>query len=283
MNLTQAWFEGNQAEYGGAIAIDPLYDGTLEVSGAYFAHNIASQNGGAIRFAKSERSPRVTVANTLMHDNHAGMGGGALHFSPLGKSSDLIFNNITVFQNTVEGEGAGIWFEEPISNGAFLNSVVLANESGAYKRANKSDFKDALITGVWQVNGSGPEYRYEFTQIDEDGLKQYELDQPLFDDNDEPWLRLENSLDYVGRKGNEWRTLEELLAEPSDVADKWFDAWSDALPNIGSALKISAAKDEQSFTVSKGGKTLFVLEQKEAQLPAEIIPGDGVDFLKCRF
>lgn len=267
-NLNRSHFEHNQAPFGGAVAASARYNGEWVAEGVYFAHNHATEGAGGALYmapAQDQGRPRYTLVNTLLHKNHAQQGGAALHVDDINEGSELWLNNITVFHNTVAGEGAGLWVQQPLPNAVILNSVLLANESGAYKRANKYDFKEGSITGCWLLTEDTDEdalentFCYAFEKTGEPF--EYERESHLVDDEGKPWLRLADQLIYIGREGEEWRTLAEVA---DAVAEPWYEAWQETLPRFENAsLKVEKSEEEDnpSFTVRFNNSALFTLNE----------------------
>lgn len=169
LGLTQTWFENNAAEegVGGAISTDAYSNANIVVDSAYFTKNDALREkasepvlagyGGALFFAENATNIthsafriNVSIVNALLHDNFSTDKGAALHFSKLSDNSSVWLNNLTVFRNRTSGSGAGVWFEEPLKQANFFNSLVLANLAGSLKRAHRSDLDFESGDIVWE-------------------------------------------------------------------------------------------------------------------------------------
>jgi predicted outer membrane repeat protein len=121
LRMVDATFKGNSATSGGAVSADLRDGGSVEIVRALFADNTAQSNGGAIAienggallagsilernraregaaiYTQAPPQRATTVANTLVADNAAQLGGGALSGAP------LVLENSTVARNAATG------------------------------------------------------------------------------------------------------------------------------------------------------------------------------------
>src|SRR5690625_1839161 len=250
--LTQTQFSNNEAfdGVGGAIATDAYSNATVTADGAYFANNQANTQssddaadkyaglGGAIFFAEnatgianSAYRIEVKMVNTLFHDNESADKGAALHFSALSDTSKVLLNNLTVFRNRTAGSGAGVWFEEPLAQGYFMNSLALANMAESLKRAHRSDVKLDDNNAIWEcfedpemVEKDNAEqaitYCAKYVEVDGDDepedFKILSEPNPKDEDEEEQWFVFTGNdednlgLAEIGRFGKEWKRYEDL-------------------------------------------------------------------------
>ncbi len=117
-------FEGNEAEYGGAIASGT----TLSLTNAEFAYNTAYTDGGAIWSSKGtvNGSAGLTLTDSNLSNNYALENGGGIYLNA--NSTLLMKGNSSISDNYASGNGGGIY--------AGSNSSVELN--GTEVSANKA-------------------------------------------------------------------------------------------------------------------------------------------------
>jgi gliding motility-associated-like protein len=117
INISFSNFSGNTAANGGAIFTE---NGILNIAGAQFISNVASQGGGGIFLINASAS----IANAVFFNNRATTSGGGL--SIISSSTNLV-NNTLVHNQAPSGSAIGAG----ISANSFLRNSIVWFNSGA--------------------------------------------------------------------------------------------------------------------------------------------------------
>lgn len=304
--LERVQFKDNKAaESGGAVATQADYQGDIVGSASSFYNNVAAKgNGGAIYMAPtSPGKAGLMLVNSLFTKNHAKKGGSAIHID---KNNSANFNNLTVFQNNTEAQGAGVWLHDEIHEGVFYNSAVLANTIEQRKAANYLDFiRNGEYVGGYEMwfCWDGPkelaeEDKYAFCYENTEKIINAELDEedaPLnsakwFDDSDEgeEWFQYDSDwerkslISFVahnaaGRLDKEWQLITEDEGS-GEIEQKtlasWFEileGWDDAISDLNDEICDLEGSEEVCEALGQLGETWKVAAPEEVSNGSECL------------
>jgi predicted outer membrane repeat protein len=130
MKISDSSFRRNEAVNSNGGAINLLgTDGRAVFEGVTFSGNISGLLGGAV-YASYGNSPHVTIANTSVTGNSAGLYGGGIHYQD--QTSDIQLANVTVTGNSagslggcLGGCGGGLYGLFSVRNSVIAGNVDL--------------------------------------------------------------------------------------------------------------------------------------------------------------
>lgn len=149
LTVNQVIFDGNRAEFGGAVAlVPPTQSNVVQINASTFSNNSASGSGGAI--SVSAGRPMTLTGTTIIGNTSGGGEGGIVN------SGTLTLVNSTVIGNTArETGGAGI------GNGAVgtlrldavtisANKTTVATGGGGVRSQGAMTVKNSIIAGNFE-------------------------------------------------------------------------------------------------------------------------------------
>lgn len=169
---------GNQARYGGAVALTDSENATIENS--LFVFNQAQNDGGALYgnlTATATANSTITVRDSNFYGNSASGNGGAIYMNNASSAQtltlqveainqDVEFGNSTLGLNTATGSGNDIYLNNAdavfhadlnrsiiINSGLESNSTVTKTGDGILEINADSKVKDLIIdAGILSIN-----------------------------------------------------------------------------------------------------------------------------------
>lgn len=164
LQINGSALSGNHSDgNGGAVALERAgvpFVGNLAMTNAYIGENTAGGHGGALSMDGDQVN--LAAVNTTFAGNKSGAGAGAIHFPAPITSQGLLFNNVTIANNTSAGASGSFYMESGDSEDVIVNSVVVGdldnngnvgNGDCAPNSALNDADNDTVFLG-WNVLGS---------------------------------------------------------------------------------------------------------------------------------
>jgi predicted outer membrane repeat protein len=152
--IVRCTFEGNQADYGGAVGFgfeggggDPVF------VNCYFLNNIAAQHGGAIHSASSKPTE---CHNCVFYDNTASGDGGAIYVEHDQEASTVVLRNCTFSRNMASSGGAMAFGVQIFAPSDITNCIFWGDSQPEINVLNQdhAEISYSNVQGGWPGEGN---------------------------------------------------------------------------------------------------------------------------------
>ncbi|WP_405265086.1 Ig-like domain repeat protein [Methanobrevibacter sp.] len=124
LTLSNLILTGSDVGYLDGGAVENTYDSYVTIRNCTFTNFNADRGGALFIWGKAE------VIDSVFINNNAEIGGAIFVLSPVTNDNNVIFENVTLINNTADSYGAGIYISGSTYNTTFVNNSRFINNTG---------------------------------------------------------------------------------------------------------------------------------------------------------